>query len=332
MRFPASVRARAVCAALVLGAAGGGAHAQEPGADRPLLSLPVDCPLDVECFVQQMPDMAAGPETSDPFCGVATYDGHEGTDIRVRSLPDVARGVPVVAPAPGIVLRTRDGEADRLVERQADIAALKGRECGNGAIIDHGGGLTTQLCHLREGSLSVEPGQRVERGDAIGLLGVSGLAQFPHVEMVVRLGDRPVDPTSGGEVGAGCRVQGTTLWDEATRGQIGRPETQVLGLGIAGGPVTPEDLVASGAPAAPDATEPDAAVAWVWLINLRGGDLVRLTLTGPGSEVATSEIAIERTKAQYAAYAGRRNPGSGPFTARAEIVRDGEIVLEAVGP
>ena len=71
------------------------------------LGLPPQCTLGKDCFVQQYADMDAGPGVTDPFCGPDTYDGHDGTDLRVLSMADVARGVAVVAVADGTVLRSK---------------------------------------------------------------------------------------------------------------------------------------------------------------------------------------------------------------------------------
>src|SRR5262249_28255179 len=101
-----------------------------PGAARALeLGLPAECTLRKDCFVHQLADNATRPgEVADPFCGNATYDGHDGTDLRILSMADVARGVPVVAVADGKVLRGRDGEPDRLVTTEADRAAVADKE------------------------------------------------------------------------------------------------------------------------------------------------------------------------------------------------------------
>ncbi len=62
------------------------------------IGLPVACTIGEDCFVQQWPDMDGGPGAADPFCGMAAYDGHDGLDIRLRSMADVARASPSLLP------------------------------------------------------------------------------------------------------------------------------------------------------------------------------------------------------------------------------------------
>ena len=65
------------------------------------------------------------------------------------------------------------------------------RNCGNGVVIRHADGWETQYCHLRRGSVQVAEGDRVEAGEPLGLVGMSGEANFPHVHLSVRRdGDR----------------------------------------------------------------------------------------------------------------------------------------------
>src|SRR5690606_27061924 len=99
--------------------------------------LPAACRLGEDCFVQQYPDMDPGSGAVDPFCGSATYDGHDGTDLRILSMKDVARGIQVLAMADGRVLRSRDGEPDRLVLTAEDRKVVSSKECGNGLVIQH---------------------------------------------------------------------------------------------------------------------------------------------------------------------------------------------------
>jgi len=106
-----------------------------------------------------------------------TYDGHAGTDFAAPV------GTTVVAPAPGVVLR---------VANDFDHGGRK-------VCVDHGGGLLTGSCHLSRAL--VAEGDRVARGQALGLSGASGMEFLlffpwvaPHLHFEVWLGGEAVDP------------------------------------------------------------------------------------------------------------------------------------------
>ena len=130
------------------------------------LALPLDCRLGDSCYIQQFPDHDPGPGATDFTCGPLSYDGHDGTDIALPSRAAMAAGVAVLAAAPGVVKGVRDGVEDF-------IAAIPGKESGNGVVIDHGDGWETQYCHLRRGSVRVKAGERVAAGQALGFVIVS---------------------------------------------------------------------------------------------------------------------------------------------------------------
>lgn len=65
---------------------------------------------------------------------------------------------------------------------------------GNAIIIDHGGEMSTLYGHCSQ--IFVSQGQDVQRGQAIGAVGMTGRANGPHVHFEVRVNGVPVDPTS----------------------------------------------------------------------------------------------------------------------------------------
>lgn len=95
---------------------------------------------------------------------------HNGADFTV---PEGSR---VFATADGVVKET----------------AKRPSSSGVTVVIDHGNGYETYYNHL--GSLLVNRGQRVRRGDIIALTGNSGLSLIPHLHYEVRYKGTPVDP------------------------------------------------------------------------------------------------------------------------------------------
>src|SRR5690606_14825578 len=69
------------------------------------LAQPIACELGRDCEIQNYVDLDPGAGVTDYRCGVRTYDGHSGTDFRLRDMAQQAQGVAVLAAAPGVVLR-----------------------------------------------------------------------------------------------------------------------------------------------------------------------------------------------------------------------------------
>ncbi|MDS0295447.1 M23 family metallopeptidase [Halogeometricum luteum] len=92
---------------------------------------------------------------------------------------------PVVAPAAGVVVAASDGHRDAprtrgwLDLRQRDIR-------GNYVVVEHASEEYSVLAHLREGSVAVREGDRVDSGQRIGLCGHSGNSTEPHLHFHVQ--------------------------------------------------------------------------------------------------------------------------------------------------
>jgi murein DD-endopeptidase MepM/ murein hydrolase activator NlpD len=106
-------------------------------------------------------------ERLDPFSGEGAF--HTGVDISSQY------GTAVRATADGVV-----------------IGAEEHVGYGRLVVLDHGFGVTTFYGHLS--AFNVTPGQRVNRGDVIGYVGVSGRSTGPHVHYEVRINGAPVNP------------------------------------------------------------------------------------------------------------------------------------------
>jgi hypothetical protein len=293
--------ALAAAALLTLGAR----HRPEP---LLRLSLPLACHLGIDCAVQSYVAADATAEPRDYLCRGRTYQGHNGTDFRIPSLARMHEGVPVLASAPGRVLRVRDGVPDISV-RDRGAAAVADEQCGNGVVIDDGHGWETQYCHLASGSLRAKPGQRVRTGTPLGWVGLSGNTEFPHVHLTVRKDGRVIDPFAYGAAPGSCGG-GRLLWRQRIAYQSG----QVLVAGFATRAVTMAEAQAYGAGQQPRPTgSSPALVAFVQAIGLEKGDVQKLSVFGPDARVLATADAppLDHDKAQVIVAVGRKRPASG---------------------
>lgn len=307
-------------AALLVALAPAGAGAIE-------LSWPVACVLDRTCHIQHYVDRDPGPGTADYRCGTLTNDGHKGTDIRLPDRAAMRRGVDVLAAAPGRVVGLRDGMPD-IAQGEPGAPELRGRDCGNGVVLRHAGGWSTQYCHLARGSLRVAEGETVPRGAPLGRIGLSGNSQFPHLHITLRdPQDRVVDPFDARAMDASCTFPDRAdLWAEGTdtayRGggalaagfSDGVPDYSAVREGLADRPALP--------PEAP------AIVFWAHFFGLRAGDrLVTRLLDPAGAVVAEDALALDRTRATQLRAVGLRNRGRlsvGRWRGEAVLMRDGQ--------
>ena len=180
-----------------------------------LLTLPLDCDLGQTCFIQNQVDRDPGPGVLDYQCGGLSYDGHKGTDFRLPTLTDMLRGVDVLAAAPGVVRGMRDGVPD-----VGPTETTAGKECGNGVVLRHEGGWKTQYCHMKSGSLLVQPGQKVTAGTVLGQVGLSGKTEFPHLHLSLRHDGEVVDPFDLSAFPT-CGETGESLWHDTPAYQAG---------------------------------------------------------------------------------------------------------------
>lgn len=263
--------------------------------------------------MQNYVDVDPGPGAQDYACGGATYDGHKGTDFRVLSAA-ASDGVAVLAAAAGKVLRGRDSMLDRLLRdyrSKQELQSIVGRnQCGNGLIIDHGGGWTTQYCHLKSGSIIVKPGQQVTAGDALGTVGYSGTADFAHVHLTVRHNDKIIDPFVGGEAAkSACDSNTQTsagLWSSELSDQLAYGKHVIIDAGFAAAPPDTNAMERDHRLAPPQAESP-ALVFYARMINLRKGDRITMKVVGPeGFSVDNTPQPLDRNKATQFIYAGKR--------------------------
>lgn len=289
------------------------------------LALPLDCTLNQSCFVQHLPDHDPSPGTRDFTCGTLTYDGHDGTDFALPSLAAMAEGVKVLAAAPGIVRGVRDGMPDIAVSDPA-APPLDNRDCGNGVAITHEGGWETQYCHMKQGSVRVKAGDRVEAGMPLGEVGLSGNTEFPHLHLTLRRDGKELDPWAP-DMAESCGPVADDLW----QGDLTAPPGGIITAGFAS--AIPDYATIKQGAVTPPAGDTPALVIWAYLYGTRAGDWVHLVLRGPEGEVVADDILLEKSQAQSFRAIGKKRPRqgwpAGSYEGRATLSRDGAVIDHA---
>ena len=272
--------------------------------------FPAACHYGQDCWAVNYVDVdpEEGQNSASDFkCGSKTYDGHKGTDFALGSISHMREGVNVLAAAAGTVLRVRDGHSDTLKSKE-ELEAIKEakRECGNGILIDHGDGLQTMYCHLKEGSIEVKPRQKIRAGQKIAQIGQSGFAEFPHLHFGVFQDGKVVDPYTGALNTQKCGQKKDPMW------HIGLPMKYEPVAMFNGGfrSKSPDfKAIERGDNVNPDTLPLNSAafVFWVGFYNIEAGDKIVLDIYDPdGQKFNTHRQVVTKTRTRQYYYTGRK--------------------------
>lgn len=148
-----------------------------------------------EWVINNYVDLLQGSPAMEDYKGgsgddAKTYNDHRGIDIDISSFRAMDEGVGIRAVVGGEVVDVYDGHFDR--ETSCD------NDDWNAVFVESDDGYLMYYGHMRNGSMSVEVGDRVERGDTLGLVGSSGCSSGPHLHFEVWAGDVLIDPFQDG--------------------------------------------------------------------------------------------------------------------------------------
>jgi len=104
-------------------------------------------------------------------------------------------GLPVRAPADGVVVEIENGQTD---DGKFDPATFRDHPnlvLGNHVVIRHGDGTFSILGHVKQGSVTVKAGEVVKAGQTVAAVGNSGTSMFPHLHY--QLMDGPTFSSEG---------------------------------------------------------------------------------------------------------------------------------------
>jgi len=159
-------------------------------APRKFPFYPLGATLYRDVFTNNFNDLNPGSGILDWDCTDFTYNGHDATDVDIRSFGEQAIGVPIFAALDGTVIAAHDGEEDMHTSCFGTA---------NYVVIDHGGGRYCYYWHMRQGSVAVSSGQFVHAGHPIGLVASSGCSTGPHLHFATwdNSGTTSIEPYQG---------------------------------------------------------------------------------------------------------------------------------------
>lgn len=151
-----------------------------PGGSRPVLTLPFRARWWVFWGgpTERQNYHAVAPDQRYAYDLVVWQAGGTHGSAGKRNADYWAWGRPILAPADGRVVAARDGVRDNVPRLQSENRTAP---AGNHVVLDLGRGEFALLAHLRRGSVRVRAGQRVRRGQLLGVCGNSGNSSEPHL-------------------------------------------------------------------------------------------------------------------------------------------------------
>lgn len=91
----------------------------------------------------------------------------------------------ILAPADGTVIK---------VLKNYNKTDKTSKTYGNYVIIDHGNNIETVVAHLKYNTIRVKKGDKVHKGDVLGVMGNTGYSKGTHCHYEVKINNEKVDP------------------------------------------------------------------------------------------------------------------------------------------
>lgn len=120
-------------------------------------------------------------------------DGRTWTGDQLKNSSYRAYGAEILAVADGVVSAIKDGIPENVpgITSRAVTITLE-TVGGNYVILDLGSNRYAFYAHIQPGSIRVKPGDKVRRGQVLGLVGNSGNSTEPHLHFHISDGNSPI--------------------------------------------------------------------------------------------------------------------------------------------
>jgi len=163
-----------------------------------------------------------------------------------------------------------------------------------------------------QGSIAVTQGQNVQAGARLGVIGLSGRTEFPHLHFTLRHNCTVIDPFNQSAQGR-CGLGTAQLWHPA----LPAPTANVMAAGFSDA-MPDYDAIRAGRAHLPMATRTASAlVVWGFAHSGQIGDRMEFEITGPnGALLHENRVTLERAQAQFFRASGRRASSRGRDSGR----------------
>jgi len=179
------------------------------------------------------------------------------------------------------------------------------------------------------------PGQAVEAGQVLGLVGLLGQTECPHVDFPVRHDGALIDPFVGQGPGQPCGQPGSPLWAPELASELTyRPTRLLRSSSFFDAPPDAKLARRGGFRLGATERDPAALVLWVDLFGLQRGDVEWFSIVGPGGIPMLNERKRrEESRVSWFSFAGVRRPKEGwpsrVYQGKYRLLRDGTDVARA---
>lgn len=299
-------------------------------------AMPIDCEYGKDCYIQNYVDINRSASNQDYKCGFLTYDQHKGTDFRVNDIAELLKGVNVLAAADGIVEAARIDQGDfKFIENKLD--EIKGKECGNGIVIKHADGYSSQYCHMLKNSITVKVGDKVTTGQKIGLVGMSGNTEFPHLHITFRKNGNLIEPFTGIIPGNSynCNDSNQTLnpiWNDETNSKLSYIDTAILNFHSTD--KVPNKFLARSGKYKENKLDSNSSkvILWADIMGVKQNDKIKFDINDlDNKNLFTFEKTIDKKYVLYFIYAGKKleklNLNKGTYKAKLSVYRDSDEII-----
>lgn len=329
------------------------------------MQMPLECNYGTDCFIQNYVDVDNTNLAKDYKCGNNTYDKHTGTDIRLIDIPQMERGVNVLAVNNGVVTGVRNDDPTefkyyqyRQLNKFETNPIDSKLACGNKIEIKHTNGYRTQYCHLKAGSILVKPGDIVTKGQILGKVGMSGQSEFPHLHIGVYKDGimlnktfAAIDPFTSWAVSENknysCDINhDTTLWDSNTYSNLKYIDGHILSMHLsdkkpniqfADGSIDTNkqkefiDQARRNLAFREDILTKESKYIFLWaeFMSIKANDIITFTIENQNGLIVNYVNTLKTNMAQYFAYTGRELKASltsGNYQVKVVLTRDGKVI------